>query len=147
MNERLRPAEPRDLWQIKAIVAASYEKYLTRMNKAPAPVGRDYEDAIQQGLVWVLGDPVVGLVSFATSETALLIENVAVHPSAQGFGLGRRLLEFAEAEAADRGIHRVALYTNEAMTENVSLYEHLGFTEVERRTEDGYRRIYMEKTF
>lgn len=74
MNERLRPAEPRGLWQIKAIVAASYEKYLTRMNKAPAPVGRDYEDAIQQGLVWVVGDPVVGLVSFATSETSLLIE-------------------------------------------------------------------------
>lgn len=147
MNERLRPAKPRDLWQIEAIVAASYEKYLTRVDKAPAPLARDYEDAIEQGLVWVVGDPVVGLVSLTTSNGALLIENVAVHPSAQGFGLGRRLLEFAEAEAADRGIRRLALYTNEAMTENVSLYEHLGFTEVERRTEDGYRRIYMEKTF
>jgi hypothetical protein len=31
------------------------------------------------------------------------------------------------------------------MVENLSIYEHLGFSEVARRTEDGYRRIYMEK--
>jgi len=39
----------------------------------------------------------------------------------------------------------LALYTNEVMTENLSIYEHLGFSEIARRTEDGYRRIYMEK--
>jgi len=27
----------------------------------------------------------------------------------------------------------------------LSIYEHLGFSEIARRTEDGYRRIYMEK--
>jgi hypothetical protein len=31
------------------------------------------------------------------------------------------------------------------MTENITIYEHLGFFEVARRTEDGYRRVYMEK--
>ena len=32
------------------------------------------------------------------------------------------------------------------MPENVSIYRHLGFSEVDRRTEDGYSRIYMEKS-
>jgi hypothetical protein len=31
------------------------------------------------------------------------------------------------------------------MTENQAIYAHLGYREVERRSEDGYRRIYMEK--
>jgi hypothetical protein len=32
------------------------------------------------------------------------------------------------------------------MTENYAIYTHLGYQEVDRRTDDGYRRIYMEKT-
>ncbi len=37
------------------------------------------------------------------------------------------------------------LYTNEVMTENVSLYNHLGYQEFDRRCEAGYNRIFMEK--
>ena len=54
-------------------------------------------------------------------------------------------MDFAEAVAFDRDLSRLALYTNEAMIEHLSLYEHLGFSEVGRRTEDGVRRIYMER--
>jgi hypothetical protein len=31
------------------------------------------------------------------------------------------------------------------MTENVALYTRLGYTETDRRTEDGHRRVFMEK--
>jgi len=33
----------------------------------------------------------------------------------------------------------------EVMTENQAIYTHLGYREVDRHTEDGYRRVYMEK--
>jgi GNAT superfamily N-acetyltransferase len=68
-----------------------------------------------------------------------------VAPSAQGHGLGRVLMEFAEQEAARRRLSRMALVTHEAMTENQAIYARLGYVEIERRVEDGYRRIYMEK--
>jgi hypothetical protein len=32
------------------------------------------------------------------------------------------------------------------MTENQAIYAHFGYTEVGRQAEDGYRRIYMEKS-
>ena len=54
-------------------------------------------------------------------------------------------MEFAEREAVRRQLGRLILYTNEAMTENHAIYTHLGYREIERRTEDGYQRIYMEK--
>jgi hypothetical protein len=32
------------------------------------------------------------------------------------------------------------------MTENIRMYEHLGYEETDRRTEEGYDRVYMRKT-
>jgi ribosomal protein S18 acetylase RimI-like enzyme len=76
---------------------------------------------------------------------ALLVDNVAVAPAAQGQGLGRLLMHFAEQEALARGFDRLRLYTNEVMTENLGLYARLGYRETGRRIEVGYRRVYLEK--
>ena len=51
----------------------------------------------------------------------------------------------AEAEARAAGHTHVRLYTNIAMTENLSLYAHLGYVEVGRVREHGFERIYFEK--
>ena len=37
------------------------------------------------------------------------------------------------------------LYTHELMVENIALYQRLGYREVERRQEDGFRRVFMRK--
>ena len=39
----------------------------------------------------------------------------------------------------------VRLYTHELMVENISLYGRLGYQEVERRAEEGFRRVFMRK--
>jgi ribosomal protein S18 acetylase RimI-like enzyme len=140
-----RRATAADLPRIREVVAAAYTKYLARMDRPPAPMLRDYTGPARAGLVWVIGDPVVGLVSLTPEPDSLLIENIAVHPSAQGTGLGRRLLEFAEQEAARRRLTRVSLYTNEVMTESQAVYARLGYREVRRAMDEGYRRIFMIK--
>ena len=141
----LRRATAADLPAIKAIIAAAYAKYLTRMDKRPAPMFRDYGPSVEDGTTWVAGSPVVAVLTLYPREDHLLVENVAIHPDAQGRGLGRALMEFAEQEATRGGFTRMALVTHEAMTENQAIYARLGYTEVDRRAEDGYRRIYMEK--
>jgi ribosomal protein S18 acetylase RimI-like enzyme len=141
----LRRATAADLPAIKAIIDAAYAKYLTRMDKRPAPMFRDYGPSVEDGTTWVTGSPITAVLTLYTREDHLLVENIAIHPDAQGRGLGRALMEFAEQEAARRGFTRMALVTHEAMTENQAIYGRLGYTEVDRRAEDGYRRIYMEK--
>ena len=141
----LRRATAADLPAIKAIIDAAYAKYLTRMDKRPAPMFRDYGPSVEDGTTWVAGSPVTAVLTLYPREDHLLVENIAVHPGAQGRGLGRALMGFAEQEAARRGFTRMALMTHEAMTENQAIYGRLGYTEVDRRAEDGYRRIYMEK--
>jgi N-acetylglutamate synthase-like GNAT family acetyltransferase len=151
VNSESRTFEPRlateaDLPSIRRVIAAAYGKYLSRMDKPPESLLRDYRPAVEMGAIWVTGSPVIGLISLTQLDDVILIENVAVHPNKQGSGLGRRLMEFAEHHARRCQIHRLALYTNEVMTENQAIYAHLGYQITDRRKENGYRRIYMQKT-
>jgi ribosomal protein S18 acetylase RimI-like enzyme len=134
-----------DLPAIRAVIDAAYARYLPRMEKPPAPMFRDYGPSIEAGTTWVTGSPVTAVLTLYPRDDHLYVENVAVDPSAQGRGLGRALMEFAEQEAARRRLSRMALVTHEAMAENQAIYARLGYVETERRAEDGYRRIYMEK--
>jgi ribosomal protein S18 acetylase RimI-like enzyme len=141
----LRRATAADLPAIKTVIHAAYGKYLTRMDRPPAPMLRDYGSSVEDGTTWVIGSPAAAVLTLYPRDDHLLVENIAIDPSAQGQGLGRALMTFAEQEAARRGFTRMALVTHEVMTENQAIYARLGYTEVERRAEDGYRRIYMEK--
>jgi GNAT superfamily N-acetyltransferase len=134
-----------DLEALSATIETAYRKYLARMDRPPGPMLEDLEPLIEIGAVWVLGRPIRGLICLVPAEESLLIEIVAVDPAAQGNGLGRRLMDFAQQQARHLGLTRLWLYTNEVMTENVSLYSHLGYQEFDRRNEAGYDRIYMEK--
>lgn len=145
MAEHIRKATAADLPNVREIIDAAYGMYLSRMDRPPAPMLRDYAPVIETGALWVTGNPPEALISLTPADGGLLVENVAVHQRAQGAGLGRRLMEFAEAEAARMGLARLRLYTNVVMTENQAIYVRLGYRETRRETEDGYQRVYMEK--
>lgn len=140
-----RPATAADLPAIREVVGAAYARYLSRMDRPPAPMLADYGAAVDAGQLWVAGQPVAGLIELTEAGDALHVGNVAVHPGSQGTGLGRLLMDFAERRAILLGLTRLSLYTNEVMTENQAIYTHLGYREVDRHAEDGYRRVYMEK--
>jgi ribosomal protein S18 acetylase RimI-like enzyme len=74
------------------------------------------------------------------------IDNIAVDPARQGEGLGRRLMDHAIREAEHHRLSAIRLYTNAAMTENLSIYTHMGFVETHRATEKGFHRVYMRLT-
>jgi ribosomal protein S18 acetylase RimI-like enzyme len=74
---------------------------------------------------------------------AYFIDNIAVDPKSQGDGLGRRLIDHAVAEAERLKLPALRLYTNVLMTENQSMYAHIGFVETHRVVEKGFSRVYM----
>ena len=85
------------------------------------------------------------LVLDEKGDEGFLLETVAVAPSAQGTGIGRKLLDFAESEARRLGHASIYLYTHEKMTENRSHYAKIGYVEYAHRTENGLARVYMRK--
>jgi GNAT superfamily N-acetyltransferase len=85
----------------------------------------------------------VGLIVLLPQKDALLLDNVAIDPSVQGRGYGKKLIAFAEEHARKMGFRRIILYTNEVMTENLQLYFRLGYTETHRAEEGGFNRVFF----
>ena len=144
----LRPARTEDRAAIEQVVNGAYAVYIPRIGKPPGPMLDDYAQLIAAGAVSVLEEPagtVAAIVVLSPKPDHLLLDNIAVRPERQGRGLGRRLIEFAEAEARRRGFAELRLYTHEKMVENIAIYRRLGFVETGRAEEAGYDRVFMRK--
>jgi ribosomal protein S18 acetylase RimI-like enzyme len=144
---RIRLATAADVSAITQIVEEAYRHYIPRIGKPPGPMLDDHAARVSEDVVWVIeeGSIVAGVILLLPSPGYLLLDNIAVAPDRQGLGLGRRLLAFAEAEAARRGYREIRLYTHETMTENQLLYAAIGYEETGRGTEAGYERVFMRK--
>jgi GNAT superfamily N-acetyltransferase len=147
MQGDLRLATAKDLRAVEEIVRAAYFPYVSRIGRKPGPMLDDYRKLIADRHVHVVEqDGVVsGILVLIPERDVMLLDNVAVAPFAQGLGLGRKMLEFAERAAQDAELCSIRLYTNEAMTENISLYSRIGYSETHRAEENGLRRVYMIK--
>jgi N-acetylglutamate synthase-like GNAT family acetyltransferase len=144
----IRRATNADLGAIRRLITDAYTKYVQRVGRPPAPMTADYAGALEHSRVWVLVsyDAVVGALVTEDRADHLLLETVAVAPASQGRGYGAVLLNRAERDAAELGLPEVRLYTNEAMTENLSFYPRHGYRETARVVEDGFRRVYFSKS-
>lgn len=144
----LRRPGPEDVGAITLCVRRAYARYAGRLPRAPKPVLADYATVVGETSTWILAHAgeCLGVLVLVVKPDHLLLENVAVDPAHQGRGLGRRLLDFAEAEARRLGLAEVRLYTNALMTENLDLYSRRGYAEYHRRTLDGRDTVFMRKT-
>lgn len=143
----IRQATPEQAAAVAECVSAAYEKYMGRIGREPAPMLADYAALIASGVVYVLQDDggIKAVLVMILGDGFLLLENIAVRPASQRQGLGHQLMAFVEDRARASRLSEVRLYTNEAMTENLGFYARLGYEETDRRTEDGYRRVFMRK--
>jgi ribosomal protein S18 acetylase RimI-like enzyme len=113
----------------------------------------DFASLIGDGKVYVavadsalgLHPSVGGVLVQAIEESALLIENVAVHPAHQRRGLGLALITFAEDTARARGLAAVRLYTHERMVTNIAWYEKLRFVISGTEPIDSGRLVHLRK--
>jgi ribosomal protein S18 acetylase RimI-like enzyme len=144
----LRSASAEAAVRVAELVRAAYEHYVERIGMLPGPMTEDYARVIgdRQVTVAEVDGTIVGVIVLGVDAEGFVIENVAVHPSQRGRGLGRALLQLAEAEAARSGFDTVHLYTHEKMTENLALYSRIGYVEYDRRRQGEFSLVYMRKT-
>lgn len=144
----IRPAEASDEPEIRDCAEQAYARYVPLMGRKPAPMVADFAAQIAAGEVYVATDDqgaFLGFIVFYAEDGHIMLENVAVLPRAAGRGVGKMLIGFCENATRQRGMNAVHLYTNEKMTDNLSIYPKLGYVEVARRTESGFNRVYFEK--
>ena len=145
MPPLIRKATAEDTARIGAIARAAYAKYVPRIGREPPPMVADFAAEVAAGHVVVIGTAgaVDGYMIAWPEIDAYLVDNIAIDPARQGEGLGRQLMDHAVAEAKRRRLSAIRLYTNAAMTENLSIYAHMGFVETHRAVEKGFNRVYL----
>ncbi len=143
----IRLARTHEAAAVHAVVRSAYCHYVPVIGREPGPMADDYAGRIAQDQVWVLeaAGELVGALVLEQQPDTFLLDNVAVRPDRQGHGYGRRLLDFAEAEAVRQGYGAITLYTHVLMAANIAIYTARGYVERERRREKGFDRVYMVK--
>jgi len=143
-----RRARPEEAGTIQALVRRAYAKYLDRVAVAPKPMLADYETAVARHQMWLLrrDGVLTAVLELIAEPDHLLVENVAVAVAAQGKGLGKRLMAFAEAVARRQGYAEVRLYTHERFVENIALYRSIGYRETHREQLPQKAVVHMAKS-
>jgi DNA-binding MarR family transcriptional regulator/GNAT superfamily N-acetyltransferase len=85
-----------------------------------------------------------GALKFHDTEPTEL-KRMWVAESARGLGIGRRILDELEAEAARNGSRVIRLETNKSLTEAIALYRSSGYVEVDAFNDESYAHHWFEK--
>lgn len=79
-----------------------------------------------------MNNKIVGTVSLLKkSETDFELGKMAVTEKAQGFGIGKLLVEHSLKTAKEKNIKKLILYSNTQLASAIHLYKKYGFTEIE----------------
>lgn len=147
---KLRRAGPSDAPALAALAQRAYAGWTRLIGMPPLPVVADYAAMTADDRVWdcwIIDGP-------DGAEASLCLEmqpggcelySIAVDPSAQGAGLGRKLMLFAERRARERGYREISLFTNIRMISNRALYRRLGYEETGRVRNKGREAVTMAK--
>lgn len=143
----LRPALHGDGRQLAEIAQEAYGKYLDLVDEPPAPLLLDYEEVAAAGRTHVAlgGHRLLGMVTVEHQDDHLVLRNLAVRPSAQGRGIGRRLVAMVEEMASEDSLHGVRLWTRAEMTDNVAFYHRLGYVVTHSERTENAHRVFFRK--
>jgi ribosomal protein S18 acetylase RimI-like enzyme len=144
----LRRAVPSDASAIRVLTRAAYAKWVPLIGREPKPMVADYAVAVRDhriDLLQVAGE-LAALVETVAEPGCLLIVNVAVAPEFQGRGHGSGLIAHAERLAMALDHVETRLYTNALFTENIGLYQRLGYRIDREEAFKGGRLVHMRKS-
>ncbi|MEE9453600.1 MAG: GNAT family N-acetyltransferase [Paracoccaceae bacterium] len=144
----IRQAQAGDVRAVKSCAELAYQKYVHAIGRKPSPMVANFADLIRQGIVYVAIDTtgnIDGFIVFHPVDNSMHLANVAVLPASMGMGIGKALIQYCENSARNQGLARIDLYTNIKMLDNLNIYPHLGYQEVDSRKEDNFHRVFFQK--
>ncbi|MEW4460951.1 GNAT family N-acetyltransferase [Roseibium algicola] len=126
-------AKLQDVPALKTCIDRAYALVKSTLPDLP-DVSSGLEEDIGQNQVFVAETDgrIVGCAILGLHGQSAHLMNIAVDPDSRGMGIGRLLMETVEVFASESGATEIHLATHVAMPENVALYAHLGWSELER---------------
>jgi GNAT superfamily N-acetyltransferase len=129
----IRLAVPGDEHVIAALILDAFlpfkDEYTPEAFEYTAATADRIRDRFAEGPMWIADDggEAVGTVSGLPEGERYYIRSMAVSTSAQGRGIGQKLLQTLEQDARERGYRKLYLYTTFVLPAAKKLYEKNGF--------------------
>jgi ribosomal protein S18 acetylase RimI-like enzyme len=118
------------------------------IGQKPVAMIKGFKPLIEEGKVYIalIDNEIMGVLAMWLAYESLYIDTLAVNPKAQKQGIGQRLMQFAETEAAKLNQSKLSLCTNTKMQANRDYYARYGYHETHYdKLEDGRDIVWMEK--
>lgn len=148
----IRTIRPSDAGEVLTVQRAAFvTEALIYGDPDMAPLTQTLEEVAFElrdnlGYVAVAGARLVGAVRAVADGELLLVGRIAIAPDRQGEAIGPRLLAAVERRGAETGCRRAELFTGSLSTQNIALYERLGYRESERIAQgDGTAQVFLQK--
>ena len=144
----IEPIRPSDAGEVLTIQRAAFvSEAIVYGNPDMPPLTQTLEELeaeLQTARGWVarLGTRLVGAIRVREDDGLLLVGRIAIAPDQQGSGIGRTLLETAEAHS---DATEAELFTGSLSEANIRLYESCGYVETQRVPGDGSEEVYLRK--
>jgi ribosomal protein S18 acetylase RimI-like enzyme len=140
-----RPAVAADSGELAEIAREAYGKYLDLVDEPPAPILLDYDQVAASGRthVAVADGRILGMVTVEPDDPYLILRNLAVRPSCQGQGTGKRLVALVESMARSAGLKGVRLWTRAEMTDNIAFYRALDYEITHSEKNERSHRVFF----
>lgn len=148
-NAVVRLAAANEAVEIAAVLHAAFVEYESLYTReafaSTTPEAAEVQRRMAEGPVWValLEERVVGTLAAVAKNTGLYLRGMGILPEARATGLGKLLLETAEAFARENGLERLYLSTTPFLERAIRLYESFGF----KRTSEGPHDLFKTPLF
>lgn len=132
------------LQEVLTLLRSSF-RYMEGRIDPPSSIHRLTEDGMRAhchagGEIWAMGRPVVACVFLKPKSGRLYLGKLAVQDGLRGQGIGRKMVDHAEARAVALGLSELELETRIELTENHRAFSRLGFTIAGTGRHEGYDR-------
>jgi GNAT superfamily N-acetyltransferase len=130
---QIRIASPDESEKIALLLHEAFAEfeslYTPEAFAATTPNSEKIRERFDEGTIWVVlkDEKIVGTIFVVEEGERLYIRSMAVLPSAQGWGVGRKLLETVEKFGIEKGFKSLFLYTTPYSSSAIWLYEQNGF--------------------
>lgn len=145
MTLRVAPAAPEDLSDAVTVIHRAFATLAGRIDPPSAALTETAESLAARfdrgGAVFVARQDakIVGAVcADPKPDGSIYLDRLAVDPALVGQGIARALVAAVEDFARDTGQDRVTLGVRLLLTDNIALFQHLGYAETGRKAHPGF---------
>lgn len=142
-DPHLREAVDEDVQTLVAVVRAAFEEYQGQLDP-PSGAHSETVETFRQKLttghaaVVEIGGDIAGCVFYEAGNDFMYLDRLAVLPAYRRQGLGRKLIEYVEAQARTLGLKRMRLGVRVVLKGNRAYYERMGYRLAEYKSHAGH---------